>query len=197
MPDFAGAEKFIFDKMTAELPGNLTYHGIHHTLDVLDAAQRIGAAESLSEADMKLLRVAVYFHDVGFISVYRGHEEIGCQMARELLPAFGFDEQMIENICGMIMATHLPQEPMTLAEQVIADADLDYLGRDDFYKVGNTLFEEFKIYMGITSEEEWNQLQLKFLRSHEYHTQYSKTIRSPEKAKRMREIETIVQAYQP
>jgi predicted metal-dependent HD superfamily phosphohydrolase len=195
MPDFPGAEQFIFEKISRELPSNLSYHGVHHTLDVLAAAMRIAAAVGLDEEEVKLLRVAVYFHDAGFISTYKGHEEVGCQMAKQVLPSFGFDDQMIEQICGMIMATRLPQQPKTVAEQVIADADLDYLGRDDFYPIGETLFHEFRIYLGVSDEQEWNRIQINFLRSHSYHTQYVQELRSTAKAERLKELEALVYTH--
>jgi predicted metal-dependent HD superfamily phosphohydrolase len=195
MPDFPGAEQFIFEKISRELPSNLSYHAVHHTLDVLAAAMRIAAAEGLDEEEVKLLRVAVYFHDAGFISTYKGHEEVGCQMAEEILPSFGFDDQMIAQICGMIMATRLPQQPRTVAEQVIADADLDYLGRDDFYPIGETLFREFRIHLGVSDEHEWNRIQINFLRSHSYHTRYAQKLRSTAKAERLKELEALVYSY--
>jgi predicted metal-dependent HD superfamily phosphohydrolase len=195
MPDYTGSEKFIFDKISGELPDHLTYHGVHHTLDVLEAAMRIAEAEKLGMEDVKLLRVAVFLHDAGFIQVYKGHEEIGCNMAREMLPSFGFTDEMIRQVCGMIMATKLPQQPLTAAERVIADADLDYLGRNDFYSIGSTLFSEFKIYLGIKDEEEWNRVQINFLRAHRYHTAYAQQQRAPEKEKRLRELEAIVNSY--
>src|ERR1041385_5974927 len=144
MADYSAAENFILKKLESELPKNLTYHGVHHMFDVLNAALEIAANEGIiNPEDLKLLRVAVLFHDAGFIHVYKGHEEIGCEMAKEFLPKFGFNEEQIKKICGMIKATKLPQEPRTHLERIIADADLDYLGRDDFYPIAKTLFDEW------------------------------------------------------
>jgi HD superfamily phosphodiesterase len=195
MSDYSEAEKYILEKLKAELSPQLQYHGIHHTYDVLEASVRIAAAENLPEEDVKLLRVAVCFHDAGFLKLYKGHEEIGCEMVRDLLPSYGFSDLQIEKICGMIMATHLPQQPHTLPERIIADADLDYLGRDDFYLTGETLYEEFRIYLGVKDEKEWNEIQLKFLRGHHYHTAYSQKLRGVEKEKRISEIEALVDSY--
>lgn len=44
------------------------------------------------------------------------------------------------------MATKIPQSPNNLLEQIICDADPDYLGRDDFWKISNNLYHELKIY---------------------------------------------------
>jgi hypothetical protein len=116
-------------------------------------------------------------------------------MARKDLPVLGFTKEEIDEICGMIMSTHLPQNPLTLAEKIIADADLDYLGREDFYTTGETLFREFRIFLGVKDENEWNEIQLRFLRNHSYHTDYSQRVRAGEKAKRMKEIEALVHAH--
>ena len=51
-------------------------------------------------------------------------------------------EDEIERICDMIMVTKYPHQPKNITEQIICDADLDYLGRDDFFKIANSLFKE-------------------------------------------------------
>ena len=110
------------------------------------------------------------YHDCGFMVQSKEHEKIGCDIARESLPRFGYTAEQVERICGMIMATRIPQTPHNLLEEIIADADLDYLGRDDFWSIGNRLFTELQMYGIIQTEEEWNALQLRFLEQHHYFT---------------------------
>ncbi len=45
---FSPAEKFIIQKLENELAANLTYHGLHHSFNVLKAALKIAASENLS-----------------------------------------------------------------------------------------------------------------------------------------------------
>lgn len=195
MADFAAAEKFILTKLGNELAPDLTYHGRHHTLDVLDAAMKIANEENISEDEKKLLRIAALLHDSGFLRAYKGHEEMGCDLANTILTTYEFNDEQIKLICGMIMATKIPQTPHTQLERIIADADLDYLGRDDFYPIGNTLFEELKVYQNLTDEQKWNTIQLNFLRSHHYHTAFGKRNREPNKQKHLKEIEQLVASY--
>ncbi len=178
-----GAENFIISVLKRNLPPHLTYHGFHHTEDVLNAALEIATAENINETDLQLLRMAVLFHDSGFTETYKNHEERGCELAREYLQLFGFSENEIECICGMIMATQIPQNPSTELEKIICDADLDYLGRDDFYTIGKTLFEEFKFMDIVQNQKQWNEIQIRFLEKHQYHTEYSKRERELEKQK--------------
>ena len=126
---FSPEEKDILAQLENGLSNTLYYHGLHHTRDVFNAALKIAANEKLSATEIKLLRIAVLYHDAGFTVSYKNHEERGCKMAKKNLPAFGYTSEEIDMICGMIMATKIPQNPHTLLERIICDADLDYLGR--------------------------------------------------------------------
>ncbi|HUX84936.1 MAG TPA: HD domain-containing protein [Chitinophagaceae bacterium] len=180
-PDYLGAERFILSKLFRELSPKLTYHNAAHTQSVLEAALVIAAAEQIQEEEVRLLRIAVCFHDAGFLFVYARHEEKGCELARQYLPAFGLSQDEISQICGMILATRFPQKPSSRLEQVIADADLDYLGREEVNEVARTLYEELKTYGKIKSKKEWNHYQLRILGDHFYHTAYSRALREPRK----------------
>jgi len=81
------------------------------------------------------------------------------------------------------MATKIPQDAKNKLDEIICDADLDYLGREDVYVVAATLFEEAKIYLNIPDEEKWDQVQIRFLTQHHYYTSYSKKTREPGKLK--------------
>ena len=185
--DFEAAEKLIVDLLEAEMP-KLPYHNIEHIYDVLNFALVIAENEHASDDEIKLLRLAALFHDAGFIHSSNNHEERGAQMVTEILPSYGFKREQIELIGKMILATRLPQSPVTKLEQILCDADLDYLGRDDFYTTGGKLFQEMLEQGGVESEREWNLVQRTFLQSHRYHTNYSKANRESSKQERLQEI---------
>lgn len=187
-PDFDGAENLIFRKQKEELPVDLRYHNIEHIEDVVKSAMTIAEHEKTKPDDIRLIRIAALFHDSGFTTSLNNHEENGCALARDILPSFGFDDQQIESICGMIMATKIPQTPQTPLEKIICDADLDYLGRDDFYTIGQRLFEEMKMRGFVESEREWNLIQKTFLESHRYHTQYARQNREAKKQQHLQDI---------
>ena len=52
------------------------------------------------------------------------------------------------------MATKVPQSPKNHLEEILCDCDLDYLGRDDFEKISNNLFSEWKEHGLVTNVEE-------------------------------------------
>ena len=187
MADFTSAEERVAELLSAKLP-KLPYHNIEHVYDVLNAAVTIAGNEQVKDDDLNLLRLAALYHDAGFIESASNHEELAAQMAREMLPSSGLRREQIDTICGMILATRLPQSPATKLEKILCDADLDYLGRDDFSKIGSRLFEEMKMSGLVETEREWNVLQKTFLESHRFHTQFGKTNREAGKQARLREI---------
>lgn len=193
--DYQGAIRYILDRLESELPTHLSYHGHHHTLDVMEATERIARAEGVSKQSLNLLLVASAFHDCGFLFDHREHEVKGCEIAREVLPGFGFAEEQINSICKMIMATKVPQTPHDQLSEILCDADLDYLGRDDFEPIANTLFLELQELGIVSNIETWNRIQLKFLGQHQYHTEFGKSHRQGPKQVHLEKIQSIVESY--
>lgn len=187
VPDFKAAEEHILSLLEKEMPPR-QYHNLDHVRDVLDSALKIADDEKLNEEEIQLLRLAALFHDSGFIYSPKNHEERGAELAREILPIYGFQNDQIEIICNMILATRIPQSPLTKLEKILCDADLDYLGRKDFYEIGGRLLEELKEQGVVETEREWNLVQKTFLESHRYHTHYGKENREAKKREHIQEI---------
>lgn len=186
-------EKHVWHKLETSLPEGLYYHGLHHTRDVLESALLIANMEGITDAeDLFLLHVACLYHDIGFIDVYKGHETRGCEIAHEELPGFGLSPEQIEKICGMILATKLPQSPTNELERIICDADLYYLGGTDYETVSETLYHEQHELGMIKDRDDWNQIQLKFLQKHQYFTESVKHSHNTGKAMHVQRIMDMI-----
>jgi uncharacterized protein len=194
---FEQAGDFIISKLRKEIPANLIYHNIEHTCDVYLATEIIAKQENISDNDLALLLTAALYHDSGFLVKAEGHEEESCRIAKEHLPLFGYTTTEIEAICGMIMATRLPQLPLTSLEKILADADLDYLGRDDFFKVGHRLFSEMELAGALEDEVEWNKLQVEFMEKHSYFTQSAINLRQAKKEANIEQIKKLLSKLNP
>lgn len=193
---FEQAGEFIINKLHTELPAHFAYHQVDHTLDVYSAARRIGLAEGVNEQEMKFILTAAWFHDTGYLFGSEDHEERSCGIAAELLPGFEYAESDIETICGLIMATRLPQVPRNHLEQILADADLDYLGRNDFDAISAKLYRELKLAGKVSNEHEWNFTQVKFMEAHHYFTQTAINSRDAQKGINLAKIKRkIINAH--
>jgi len=193
--NYHAAKAFIVDKLERELSANLTYHGLHHTLDVLRVTEELCLMEAIGAYEGMLLKTAALFHDSGFIKNNKDHETLGCAIAREHLPRYDYTPLEIERVCGMIMATKIPQSPGNFLEAILCDADLDYLGREDFFDIGSTLFEELKTYRVLQREEDWNRLQVSFLEKHPFFTPTNQRRRAPRKQVYLEQLKQVVAGY--
>ncbi|TWR25585.1 DUF2179 domain-containing protein [Mucilaginibacter achroorhodeus] len=179
----------ILNRLKTELPAHFHYHNIDHTLDVYNAAASIAEKEKLSEIDKRLLLVAALYHDSGYLNQIKDHEKASCDIARDALPNFGYTSEEIDRICATIMATQLPQQPKDYLEEIICDADLDYLGREDFISTGNKLYLEMKALGGISDKKAWDALQITFLTQHRYFTKASVENKEPKKQENLRALQ--------
>lgn len=192
-PLFEEAIQFAFNQLATRLPADLTYHNLWHSqVGVTTAVSCYAEIEGLSTLDTLLLRVAAAYHDIGFIDTITNHEEMGATCVRQTLPRFGFDEGQISKIIGMIMATKLPQSPRTLQEEIMADADLDVLGRDDFFERNEALRLELGWYQRPYTQTEWYEYQLDFLTHHTYFTQAAKQTRQKGKEANIQALRSLL-----
>lgn len=179
----------VLDCLETKLSPFLIYHNWKHTQHVLEMSEYIARQENLTEEEILLLKTAALFHDIGFINkINEGHEEEGIRIAEKKLPEFGYNQTDIEIISGMIRATIYPQKPKNKLECILADADLDYLGTANFEHVTNKLYLELKHHTPDLGLEEWNDMQIKFLQSHFYHTDYCIRNRAPIKEKNLKQL---------
>ncbi len=103
-------------------------------------------------------------------------EKESIRLAKEFLVQYNPGVEVINSVASCIQATHLPQEPKNLIEEIICDADLYHLGTNMFIERNDLLKRELQAYnKSGFSEEKWLTLTLKFLKSHEYFTSYCKT----------------------
>ncbi|HZY36133.1 MAG TPA: HD domain-containing protein [Mucilaginibacter sp.] len=192
---FHEAKAFILDKLNDELPTHLTYHCFDHTLDVYAAAENLADLEKIGLYQKELVLTAALFHDSGFIIGANCHEEESCRIAEQYLPRYGYVIDDLEAVKGMIMATKLPQAPKDHLEEIMADADLDYLGRDDFFPISEGLYKEFMLSGIVANYDDWNRLQVAFFENHHYFTQSAQAIRNLKKAENLALIKAKIRRY--
>ncbi|QQQ29555.1 HD domain-containing protein [Chryseobacterium indoltheticum] len=193
--EYEKLNKIILKRLRENLPEHLSYHSVMHVKDVIDSVEKIAKSEGVNDEDLVLLKTAALFHDTGFLFGSKNHEEKSCEIAAEYLLEYGFSQDQLDKINGMIMATKIPQTPKNHLEQIVADADLDYLGRDDFFVIGDKLFEELSMFGIVNSERDWNLLQEKFLESHHYFTETAINSRNQKKQDNLDIIKTKLKNY--
>jgi uncharacterized protein len=192
-PDHKQARAYALSRLEEDLPNFLLYHSIKHTRDdVVPAAAQLAGLEGVRGEDRELLLTAAWFHDVGFIHTRAGHEAVGVRIVHEVLPDLGFSPAQLDTIGGIIMATKMPQTPRNRLEQIMADADLDSLGRDDYFAVSQDLRDELAYYGEMYTDEDWYAYQHDFLSSHSYCTPSARALRGVRKRQNIRALRRIL-----
>lgn len=169
----------ILEDLAKKLPEHLSYHSIGHTIDVANVCNSYIEYYLLSDRVANLIRIAAVAHDYGYIFAPREHEERSIAEVRPMLTEYSDKE--IAVIDGLIRATKVPQKPQNLYEQILSDADLDYLGREDYPELSEGLYREFLYFGVVQNEADWLDVQIRFLESHQFHTDWAKANRSKRK----------------
>lgn len=196
--DFERARQYALERLEHELPPTLTYHSLAHTRDeVVPAAERLAAMEGIMGESLLLLRTAAFFHDVGFVERRNGHEVASARIAERVLPEFGYSPAQIQSIRGMILATEIGRTPTTHLEQILADADLDLLGREEYAQRSQDLRDELAALGHSAPDMDWYQSQQELLETHQYFTATARTLRAAGKQRNLSWVRALLQQCGP
>jgi predicted metal-dependent HD superfamily phosphohydrolase len=192
-PRLKKVDQYIRALFKDELPGVIKYHDANHTLHpvrgVVAVANRIAISENISEHDRELLIAAAYFHDTGYIREYDKNEPIAARMAGRILQLIGYKPKEIEKIQKIILATDLARKPKTHAEKILCDADLDNLGREDFFELDAKLREGRRIRgLDVNDDLKWYKGTLEVMKNHHYYTESQIKLREEKKQKNIKQL---------
>lgn len=182
----------VIGNLERDLPGWLTYHNAEHTRYVLEKAETIALHENIEGRDLLLIKIAALYHDAGFLIDHENHEALGCKLASRELLGTRLTKEEIDKVCGMIQATNIPQRPKTILEKIVADADLEYLGTENFEAFGENLYKELLHFNPKLTQQEWDEIQIDFLSKHSYHTVFCSQHREPTKQENLQMVKERV-----
>ena len=194
-PDFNAAQAYAFTLMARQLSPDLAYHGLHHTRDQVLPAVQLFCSDLDIPLDQQLhLATAAVFHDIGFIRQYEDNEIIGADWAASLLPDFGYSPADVAEICKLIMATRMPQQPENIGSQILCDADLVTLGEDMFFETSMMLRRETACFLESVPLRDWLAMQYEFLMKHRYFTTVARRRLNPGKEKNLADLQQLFSA---
>ncbi|RLD38597.1 MAG: metal-dependent phosphohydrolase [Bacteroidetes bacterium] len=195
--EFYRAKQYIINRLHSELNPNLVYHNLEHTINVYYAAKELARLENVNDYDTLLLLTASLYHDSGMLIDYENHEEESVNICEKELPKFSYSNDEIKIISRLIRKTKLMEKANCILENIICDADLDYLGRDYFFIRSTKLRYEWKL-MGKHNYNlvEWLKIQVEFLETHQYYTKSAQRLLEKNKQKAALEIRNLYKICQ-
>lgn len=147
------------------------YHHYEHALSVMERAIYLWTMEWCSEDEIEMLVIAALFHDTGFVIRYDGNEIFWAKIAQNYLRTILYPEEKIKIIQSIILATDPNSKPNNLLEEIIKDADMDNLGREDFFDISEKLKKERETIKNIKIKDpDWHHASLDIIQGHRFYT---------------------------
>ena len=81
-------------------------------------------------------------------------------------------------------------------QEIICDADLDYLGTDEFDMIADRLRRELRNMNKLDSDRRWDEIQVKFLTQHKYFTETAIKTRTKKKLQNLNKIKKRLELNQ-
>lgn len=129
-----------------------------------------------------MVMVAAWFCDLGYYTDTLEHQQAGAELARSFLQEEEAEEVDIKAVTDCLLATKPPQNPTTLLEQIVCDAQLYYLVSDKYTEKAKLLRKETqRLHQTQVDKTEWTKQQVQWLASHQFHTEYFREHQSKRK----------------
>lgn len=182
-PLVSAAREFVTDIFVNKVNKSVRYHNLEHTQRVVLACEEMADYYQLQPEDREVLLLAAWFHDTGFSTgESMGHEDASISLATGFLQDRKADPAMINKVISCIEATKMPQNPKTLVEQILCDADLFHLGTDEFKSRNERLRQElFSLTKEDIPKKKWRKINIAFMENHSYFTDYGRRKLQPVK----------------
>jgi predicted metal-dependent HD superfamily phosphohydrolase len=168
--------------ITTKIGAEYAYHNLSHTVYVAKKAAEMAKESGLDKQQRNILQVAAWFHDTGYAEKATDHETIGAGLAEEFLRGHDIDPSEIADVRSCILATRMPQQPVSLIEKILCDADMAHLAGGRFIEGAERLRREWAgTRQREFTDEDWVQLNIEFLSGHRYWTVYAQQHLEPRK----------------
>ncbi len=165
------AEKFVVSYLNEHLDSKFVYHNLPHTQRVVKKVQELTNADEQNDIEKNILEIAAWFHDTGFTKTIEGHEKESVTIASEFLKSKAVDDETIDMITNIILATQMGYEPKTKLEGIIKDADCAHVSSKKYDEYACLLKKERELTLdkGI-SKTDWIKANITFLTQHTFYT---------------------------
>lgn len=169
------AEFYVRQLLIKKLPPTILFHTLSHTLEVVNAAQKLGFEIELKKQDFEILILSAWLHDTGYCWNTLHHKQESIRIANAFLLEQNHPPEHVQRIVSCIAATTIPQAPKNILEQVLCDADLAHLSKKGYFKKSELLRKEISLLIGTDiPQKDWLQQDKLLLKSHTFFTNYGK-----------------------
>ena len=183
------AEQFVLNLFETRLSTVNFYHNINHTRRVVEDISQLAEWEGCSEEETKILKLAAWFHDTGFVKVDKGHEEVSVKIAQEFLQSNQVSKDVIDLVTDLILVSIKDLKPKTNLQKLIKDADCSHVASESYFEISNLLRKENALKLNTSfTDLEWLEGNKEFFEWHKFYSDSAKLKWQPLKTLNLREL---------
>jgi len=181
------AQEFVLKTLNEKLPKEYLYHNYNHTQRVVKHVKELIEAEGIEGDEAEMLELAAWMHDIGYVKIAKGHENVSAEMAREFLTTQQYAPEKIQIVENCILATSVHTEPQTKLEMLLVDADFSHFASKNYEEIAGLLREELR-QLGLKdyTDLEWVEENIKMYNDHhKFYTVHAMENWQPQKSKNL------------
>ncbi len=162
----------------------ISFHNWEHTQNVFKAVTEIASkTPNITSDKLELLQIAALFHDITSGVNHINHEIHSAEVAERFLKEKNLDNENINFVKELILKTKLSAKPSNIYEEIIKDADLNHLSKENYInKPFIDLYGEISNYRTLTPNK-WVTECIDFFDNNSYYTEYAINTFDPGKEK--------------
>ena len=188
------ASEYVFQLFKENLPEWAVYHNYDHTVETVEAAEEIGQDSKLTKAQLEMVALAAWFHDVGYTVISTDasgdREEASVVIATQFLKEKEYPEERIAQIADCIRATKVSANPKNSMEEVLRDAEMIHVGKKRFFKKIDLLRTESEMRTGKPfTDVEWLNSSIDFIGKSSFRTKYAQMEYARQRTKNLIELQ--------
>ncbi len=163
------------EKMLAEnLTEQIDFHNFKHAKYVSKYAEYIGENEGLNPDEITVIKLSALFHDTGYVSDPKKHEEISSQIAEKFLISNRINSEIIDTIKRCILDTKITEKPHSKLSEILRDADIIHIASSDYFKrIEKMRKERNNLSDKKISKSEFYKESVHFFRQHHFFTDFA------------------------
>ncbi|AUC80587.1 phosphohydrolase [Nonlabens sp. MB-3u-79] len=167
-------DNFVLNLLKNQLEDKYVYHNYTHTKRVVKSTQELIDNSEISVKEQNALLLAAWLHDTGYIHGAENHEEESAKIAELFLTEQKEEQEQIDLVKKLILATKFDDVPKCPLEEMIRDADASHFAKDYYQETSELLKQEMKLRGCEYSNKEWRKENIKvFTEKHRYYTAYA------------------------
>jgi adenylate cyclase len=183
-------EESVSERISSNQLLNLHFHKKEFFSRVYNQTELLGKSENISDDEMLLAKAAAILLFSGLSETYENFENRSAEIARSILPEFGFDERQTERIFNLILATKEPFQPQNNIEAVLIDARMEFIGRVDYLTQVQLLYLEMKNMIKDFSKEKFIRKQRVLIKEFNFFTLAAQRLREITAGDQLKKLES-------